>query len=144
MKLMFLLFVSMLCSSLVFSQSIPSSQVPAGVVKTLKRYFPSADNVEWEKKGANYQAAFEVKRTDHKALLEDKGKLIAYKKDIPAAHLPQAVRQVIRQQYKGYKIDDVQLIARNGNLYYEVDLDGPKDQKLVFTRDGKTDNSQGW
>lgn len=144
MKLMFLLFISMLSSLFVAAQSIPSSQVPAGIIKTLKRYFPSADNVEWEKKGSNYQAAFEVKRTDHKALFEDKGKLIAYKKDIPAAQLPQAVRQVIRQQYKGYKIDDIQAIARNGNLYYEVELDGPKDQKLVFTREGKLDNTQGW
>ena len=144
MKLMFLLLAFMLCTLMVSAQSVPAAQVPAGVIKTLKRYFPSADKIEWEKKAGLYQAAFEVKRADHKALFESQGKLIAYKKDIPAAQLPQPVRQAIRHQYKGYKIEDVQLIARNGNLFYEVELDGAKDQKVVFTRDGKIDNAQGW
>jgi hypothetical protein len=145
MKTAMLFSASLLFSLLSFSQEIPASQVPAAVIKSFNSYFPQTARVEWEKKGNRYEADFDIKRTDHKALFENTGKLIVYKKDIPQNQLPAAVKQAIRQQYPHYRIDDVERIARSGHLYYQVELDGqPQDIKLVFTRDGRLDNSMAY
>ena len=146
MKTTLLLTMSLLLSLAGFSQEIPASQVPVSVLKTFKNYFPTASKVEWEKKLQQFEAEFEIKRVDHKALFDEKGKLIVYKKDIPFSQLPAPVKQAIRKQYKGFKVDDVQRIARSGNLYYQVELDGHSqpDQKVVFTRDGKIENAHAY
>lgn len=145
MKTIMLISLSSLVSLLSFGQHINSSQVPPAVTKSFNRYFPQASSQEWEKKGTQYEAGFDLKRADHKALFENNGKLIVYKKDIHQGQLPAAVKQAIRQQYPNYKIDNAEMIARSGRVYYQVELDGkPKDLKLVFTREGQVDNTQAY
>ncbi len=145
MKTTLLLSLTLLFSLNTFSQDIPSSQVPQAVLKSFSKYFPATSKVEWEKKGNQFEAEFDVKRADHKALFDANGQLAVYKRDINAGQLPQAVKQAIKDQYHNYKIDGVERVARNGHLYYQVELDGkPADLKLVFTRDGKLDSSIGW
>jgi hypothetical protein len=145
MKTAMLFILSLLFSLPSFSQDIPAAQVPTAVIKSFTSYFPHTSKVEWEKKGSQYEAEFNVKRADHKALFESNGKLIVYKKDIPQSQLPAAVKQAIRQQYPNYRIDDVERIARSGHVYYQVELDGqPQDLKLVFTKEGKPDNSKAY
>ena len=137
--------LSLLFSLPSFSQDIPAAQVPPAVTKSFTSYFPNSSRVEWERKGNQYEAEFHIKRVDHKALFESNGKLIVYKKDIPQSQLPAAVKQAIRQQYPNYKIDDTERIARSGHVYYQVELDGePQDLKLVFTKEGKLDNSMAY
>lgn len=145
MKTTMLFFLSLLFSLPSFSQDIPATQVPPAVIKSFTSYFPNTSRVEWERKGKQYEAEFNVKRVDHKALFENNGKLIVYKKDIPQSQLPAAVKQAIRQQYSNYRIDDTERIARSGHVYYQVELDGePQDLKLVFTKDGKLDNNMAY
>jgi hypothetical protein len=145
MKTTLLLSLTLLFSSIVFSQDIPATQVPEAVIKSFNKYFPNSPKVEWEKKASQYEAEFDVKRAEHKALFDSNGQLIVFKRDIPHSQLPQAVKQAIKLQYPQYKIDKTERIARKGHLYYQVELDGkPQDLKVVFTRDGQTDNSKGW
>lgn len=145
MKTTMLFLLSLLFSLPSFSQDIPAAQVPPAVTKSFASYFPNTSKQEWEKKGNLYEAEFNVKRADHKALFESNGKLIVYKKDIPQSQLPAAVKQAIRQQYPNYRIDDVERIARSGHVYYQVELNGqPQDLMLVFTKEGKLDNSKSY
>lgn len=145
MKTTLLLSLTLLFSPIAFCQDIPAKQVPAAVIKAFNKYFPNTPKVDWEKKASQYEAEFDVKRTEHKALFESNGQLIVYKRDIPHSQLPQTVKQAIKQQYPHYKIDKTERIARNGHLFYQVELDGkPQDLKVVFTKDGQTDNSKGW
>ncbi|MBO9634812.1 MAG: PepSY-like domain-containing protein [Chitinophagaceae bacterium] len=144
MKTTIFLSLSLLFSLFAHSQDIPSTQVPPAVIKSFNRYFPNTPKVEWEKKGNQYEAEFDIKRTDHKALFESNGKLIVYKRDIHNGQLPAAIKHTIKQQYPNYKIDDAERIARNGHVYYQVALKGPDTIKLVFTPEGKQDKSQGY
>lgn len=145
MKTTLLLSLTLLFSSYAFSQHIQATQLPPAVIKAFNKYFPNTPKVEWEKKANQYEAEFEIKRANHKALFESNGQLIVYKREIPHSQLPQPVKQAIKQQYPLYQIDKTERIARNGHLFYQVELHGkPDNLKLVFTRDGKIDNSKGW
>lgn len=144
MKTTMLFSLSLLFSLVAFGQDIPSAQVPPAVIKSFNRYFPDIPKVDWEKKGNQYEAEFDIKRADHQALFESNGKLIVYKRDIHNGHLPAAVKQTIKQQYPNYKIGEAERIARNGHVYYQVVLKGPDTIKLVFTPEGKQDKSQGY
>lgn len=145
MKTTLLLSLTLLFSLHAFNQDIPGSQVPQAVLKSFSKYFPGVTKVDWEKKGFQFEAEFDVKRADHKALFDANGQLAVYKRDIHTSQLPQPVKQTIKDQYPTYKIDGVERVARNGHLFYQVELDGkPSDLKLVFTRDGKIDNSNPW
>lgn len=144
MKTTMLFFLSLLVSRFSYSQDIPSSQVPPAVIKSFNRYFPNIPKVEWEKKGNQYEAEFDIKRSDHKALFENNGKLIVYKRDIHHGQLPTAVKQAIKQEYPDRKIGDVERIARSGHVYYQVELKGPSDLRLVYTPEGKQDNSKSY
>ena len=133
----FMLATTVFIYSSVLSQDIPQSQVPSVVVNTLKAKFPKTTGLEWERRGELYEAEFDVKNTDHKALLDASGKLIMFKYDIRSSDLPKIVRNTIRNQYEGYRIDGAEKLDNEGIVFYQVDLDGqPSDQKLVITNDG--------
>lgn len=144
MKMYMLIVTVMLCTVLQ-AQDIPSSQVPPAVLSAFKAKFHDVSRVEWEKKGTLYEAAFDINRVDYKAVLNQTGKLEKYKHDIRASELPRPVSKTISTQYKDYRIDDVQLLERNGVTFYQVELDGePHDQKVVFTKDGKVDSNEAY
>lgn len=135
--------IMLLAALFMYPQDIPSSQVPAAVKNTLKARFPKTTSLDWEKKGELYEADFDVKNVDHKALIEATGKLVAVKYDIRTAQLPQTVRNTINTQYKGLRIDGVEKVERSGTVYYQVELDSePRDQHIIIKGDGKVDASQ--
>lgn len=140
---MCLLFAALFMANCAFAQDIPASQVPAAVKNTFKAKFPAATRLEWEKKGELYEAEFHVNNVDHKALLNETGQLQVFKNDIRTANLPQAVKQAVKTNYKGFRIDDAEKVTRGTVVYYQVELDGePHDQKVVFTTDGKVAEDQ--
>ncbi|RAJ06481.1 putative PepSY-like beta-lactamase-inhibitor [Chitinophaga skermanii] len=142
-KLIFSWIICCLAFS-VYAQDIPASQVPVGVTKTFKTKFPTAGKVEWEMKGDLYEAEFKVNRVEHKAHFSKDGNLVIYKKDIRQIDLPQGVQNTLRNKYKDYKIDDVEKVVKGKNVYYQVELDGKPDLKLVFTGNGKEDTTQAY
>ncbi|MRG44624.1 hypothetical protein GFS24_05840 [Chitinophaga sp. SYP-B3965] len=135
--------IMLLVALFMHPQEIPKSQVPTAVKNALKARFPKTSSLDWEKKGELYEADFDVKDVDHKALIDATGKLVAVKYDIRTAQLPQAVRNTVNTQYKGYKINDTEKVERNGVVYYQVELDAkPLDKHLIIKGDGKIDTSQ--
>lgn len=138
MKFTILIVVS-LFSLYSCSQDIPASKVPSVVLNTVQTKFANANKIEWEKKKALYEAEFKVDSIEYAVYVDSAGKLIMYKVDIREDELPAAVAAIIRTEYTGYKIDDVEKIDKEGVLYYEIELDGKgkKDLELVFAADGK-------
>ncbi|MFY0255735.1 PepSY-like domain-containing protein [Chitinophaga sp. 30R24] len=127
----------------VWAQEIPSKYLPAAVQKAFNKKFSGASDLEWERNGELYEAGFQIKQVDHKALFDENGDLLVYKKDIQITELPTAVLQTIRTRYEKFKIDEAEKVERKGKVYYQVELDGePNDQKLIFNKAGKEDNSE--
>lgn len=130
-------------ATFAFTRDIPESKVPSVVIKSHKTAYPKAQHVEWEKRGANYEAEFKIGKEEFKTLYSAGGKKLIEKKDVPNANLPAAIRFTIQKNYSGFVVDDVDSVVRDGKTFYQVELDArmKPDKKLVFTTNGKLANN---
>ncbi len=135
-KAMAILFLG---SASVYAQDIQESQVPSVIVENFKKEFPKASDVEWEKKGEQYNVDFEIGwGIDYEAWYTTAGKLIKYKQEISDANLPQAIKDAVKKDYAGYRIDDATKYVENGVETYKVELEkGTEERKIIFSKDGK-------
>ncbi|WP_276499625.1 PepSY-like domain-containing protein [Pontibacter litorisediminis] len=120
------------------SDDVKPGDVPAAVKETFGSTFADAQHVEWEKKGEDYEADFDVATVEHDALFSASGNLLKHKYDLPEAELPEAVKASINQNYAGFRVDDADVLVQEGNTLYQVELEqGNQEQKLVFAADGQ-------
>jgi uncharacterized membrane protein YkoI len=142
------LFAFMFLTSALFSceqDDIKPEDVPVEVRQTILNTFPNAANLEWEKKGEDYEAEFDVAAVEHTALLNAKGSLVQHKYDITEAELPEAVKAAISQQYADFRIDDADVLVKGESSFYQVELEkGMQENKLVFAADGSQSQEAYW
>ncbi|NEM96634.1 PepSY-like domain-containing protein [Pontibacter burrus] len=120
------------------AQDVDSKDVPAAVKTALMQKYANATDLEWEKHGNNYEADFDVDRIDHAAMIDPSGKVLMTRRDIMKNDLPPAITSAIAQQYKSMRLDDMELVEKDGKKYYQVELDQQgQDKKIVFSADGK-------
>lgn len=134
-----LLVVIMMATGTILAQDIHQSDVPSVVVNNFKKEFPKAKDVEWEMKGEVYNVEFEVGFfTDYEAWFDVAGKLIKYTQEIPNRDVPKAIKETIKKQFDGYRIDDAKKHVENNIETYLVEIEKKNDERnLVFTKDGK-------
>ena len=139
MKTIKFLAIAFLLTGVANAQDMPQSQVPSVVVNSFKKEFPKAGDIEWEKQNDQYNVEFEIGFfTDYEAWFDATGKLIRYTQDISGSKLPEAVKNAIKKQYKGYRIDDAKKITENKVVTHSVEIEKGNDElKLVFSTDGK-------
>ncbi|MBB2150430.1 PepSY-like domain-containing protein [Pedobacter gandavensis] len=141
MKKRLLLAVALLFSGLTYAQDIPAKDVPLEVRNSFKKAFPNATKVEWELKGDLYNADFDIGRRDHEVWFTSKGAIVKHKKEIRAKELPVAVANVIKKDYSGYRIDDVDHFEEGKTVLYKVELKKVgEEKKVVFDAKGNVVN----
>jgi uncharacterized protein (DUF2249 family) len=138
-KVIQLMAVFLLGTGAMFAQDMPESQVPSVIVNNFKKEFPKAYDVEWEKKGEQYNVEFEIGTgTDYEAWFTNSGKLIKYKQEITITNLPQAIKDAIHTNYPGFRIGEAKKYVENGVETYKVEIEkGSEELKLLFSKDGK-------
>ncbi|GAB3823420.1 PepSY-like domain-containing protein [Pontibacter rugosus] len=120
------------------AQDVDQKDVPQAVSSALTQQYANATDLDWEIDGANYEAEFDMNRVDHTVLIDPSGKILMSKRDIMQKDLPQAVQSTISQSYKSMRLDDMEQVEKDGQTYYQVELDQKgQDKKLVFSADGK-------
>ncbi|RZK52612.1 MAG: hypothetical protein EOO87_14830 [Pedobacter sp.] len=141
MKKIILLLAGICFSAQAFAQDIAANKVPSVVINTFKQAFPKASKVEWELKVDLYNADFNIGTTDHEAWLDKKGTIVKQKKDIATKNLPSLVTKSINDNFKGYRIDDVDWYEVDKQVFYKVELQKQKEEKnVVFDKNGKIVN----
>ena len=133
-----LFFMSVGCSG----PEIAHHKVPSVVQNTLKAQYPITNKVVWEKDHDVYEADIRLNdSTEITIYIDETGRLIVQKYDIPVAELPAQVVATIRNNYHGYAIDEAERMERAGQTYYQVELQHKrrKDMNLVFLPDGNED-----
>lgn len=126
---------------LLQDRDIPARDVPKEVMDTFNSAFSDARDIDWEKKGKEYEADFEIQNVDYSARFSADGDLIMQKQDITTSDIPEPVNAAIQKEYEGYYIDDVERIDKDGKVYFQVELDGKmRDRKVVFSADGDKAN----
>lgn len=138
------LVAAALISASCSSQDISASNVPSVVLNTLKAKYPAAKGVEWEKHGNYYEAELDLNdTTDVTVRIDEAGTVLMQKQEISVQALPASIITVLQDQYKDYRIDDVDRIEKAGTVYYQVELDRKRkpDVKRVFTADGQEEKT---
>jgi len=120
-----------------YAQDINAKDVPAGVKNALIKMYPKATDIDWELKGGNYEASFDIGRVDHKATFAKSGKNISFEKDIPNNQLPAVIAKNIKAKYPKATIDDVDWINTGGKITYKIDIEGTPDLNVWYSADGK-------
>lgn len=131
MKQRLFLVACLLFSSLTYAQDIPVSSVPAAVMNSFNKAFPKAVKVEWEMKGDLYNADFDVERRDHEVWINSKGAIVKHKQEIKSRELPAAVASSLKQNFKGFWIDDVDKYEVGKQFFYKIELKTLTQEKNV-------------
>ena len=112
----------LLLSGLTYGQDIAVKDVPFVVMNSFKKAFPNAAAEEWEMKGDLYNAEFDVNRRDHEVWLNSKGSIIKHKQEIKSREIPAVVMKMLKQNFKGYWIDEVDKYEVAKQFFYKVEL----------------------
>lgn len=106
------------------NNEIPETEIPSVVRNAFNLEFSGATDVEWEKNGSLYEVEFEMNKIDHKALIEETGNMVKYKKELQKEELPENLRTSLTGDHDISKVDEVDLLVMNENSYYQLEFDG--------------------
>ncbi len=124
-----------LIATLSFAQKMQKKNIPATVKLTFQNKYPTAKEVKWEKEGENYEASFNLNKTDNSVLINEQGNIIETEVEIELNQLPNGILDHVKTHYpnkqakEGAKITDAK-----GIVTYEVEIEG---MDLIFDSNGK-------
>jgi hypothetical protein len=127
--------VVMLFATLTFAQKIKEQNVPDNVKATLHKNYPTAKKVKWDKEGENYEASFDLNKTDNSVLMDVQGNIIESEVEIELAQLPKGVLDYVKTHYAGKQVKEgAKITDAKGTVTYEVEIKG---MDLIFDSNGK-------
>ncbi len=90
---------------------------PEACLTTFEQSFSNSSNIEWNKRGSQYEAIFYKDKLEHIAIFDAEGNLAEYRQFIPEGFLPEMLRQ--KAELKGEIMN--RLIRNKGNtIEYEI------------------------
>lgn len=110
--------------------------IPDSVKSRFSSNFPNAKNIEWEQKGAVYEAIFYLNDIEHIALFSENGTLEEYRKNLWLGELPENIKTA------GASFGEIMngiIIFRGEDILYEIII---RDEKLdrfeyLFDKNGE-------
>lgn len=92
---------------------------------TLKKAYPAATNVKWDKEDGGYEASFKNDGKPMSLIIDAKGLVKETETDIAVAELPAVVRAYVAKQMPGKKIKEAAIIVNGaGKKMYEAEVGG--------------------
>jgi len=142
MKAILSLAVLLVLASPLFAQDLKTKNVPAHVQEALRKKYPRAIKVSWEKEKGNYEANWGGRSgEDHSAQFTPSGDFIEIVNAIPPEELPVSIGAYIKEHYKGVRIKEAGRVTdAKGQTSYEVEVHGKGilfDGKGRFVREEK-------
>ncbi|MDA3614561.1 PepSY-like domain-containing protein [Polluticaenibacter yanchengensis] len=133
-KLVFML-VTVPAILFVSAKKISEKEVPVVVTSALKKHYPDAKELKWEKENSNYEAAFKMAKTAYSLLIDTAGHILETEVEISIKEVPADVNTYLLKHYKEQKIKEVAKITDNkGIVTYEIEVKG---KDLIFDNSGK-------
>jgi|ADurb_Cas_02_Slu_FD_contig_21_1446550_length_974_multi_7_in_0_out_0_2 hypothetical protein len=123
-----------------FAQKIAKQDVPSVIVNNFSKQFSKVYDVEWEKCGDQFKVEFEtgLTRVDNSAWYNLNGKMVKHELEISSTALPDKVKQTLKQQFAGFKIDDCKKIVEGQTTNYSMDAEKSNQEwKLIIDSEGK-------
>jgi hypothetical protein len=92
---------------------------------TLKKAYPAATGVKWDKEDGGYEASFKNGGKSMSLIIDAKGMVKETETDITVAELPAAVRTYVAKNMPGKKIKEAAIIINGaGKKMYEAEVSG--------------------
>lgn len=129
-KIVLMAFVVTATLQGVSAQDLKKGEVPEIVQKAFAKAYPKITDVDWEKEGDDYEAAFEDSKEEFSVVIDAKGNILEVEKEIKKEDLPAAVKTAVA----GKKIKEAAILTKNGQTFYEVEMGG---KDLFFNTQGK-------
>ena len=130
---------ALLLTGAAYAQKVKAAQVPAEAVATFKKTFPTVKTVQWEKEGADFEAGFNLGKTEMPAVFTAAGVLKETETEMAVSQLPAPVQKALAANYKAFKITEAAKIvaAATGLTTYEAEVvQGGKHRDVLFNADG--------
>jgi uncharacterized membrane protein YkoI len=124
-----------------YAQDIAQSNVPSLVVTNFQQAFSKARDIEWEMDGDLFKVEFEIGMfgPDHEAWYNAEGQLLKHKEEISKADLPEKVQATIKNEFEGYRVDDVKKLTAGNEVTYLMELKKLTEEwKVAIDANGKT------
>jgi len=135
MKKLALMTVAAMITSLTFAQKLQEKDVPASVKTAFQKNFPQAKVEKWEKEGSNFEAEFELNKTEQSVLFDPQGNLLETEVEIELNQLPKGVLEYVKANYIGQKVKEAAKITdAKGTVIYEAEIKG---MDILFDSIGK-------
>lgn len=113
------------------AQKVKSAEVPEAVKAKLSSLYPNAQEIEWEKEDAGFEAEFEINEVETSANFDAAGNFLESETEIKTSELPKTVIEYMT----GKKIKEASKITdAAGKITYEAES-GKKD--YIFDSEGK-------
>ncbi len=145
MKKILLILTITCCSLFTYSQKLFNNEIPEAVQNAFQTKFSNTDDVAWSKQGNKYVVQFEIGRTDYKAIFGEQGKMHMYKREIRVDEIPTTILSKINHTYRYQKIADVEKVVKDGEVFYQMELDSRNFYaKVVYTADGEPNHINYW
>ncbi len=96
--------------------------VPGAVHKSLVSLYPKAEEVKWDKEGANYEASFELDDVEMSVILDAAGNVLETETEMEPDDLPAAVKTNLGKDFARYSILEAAIIIKKGKTRYEAEV----------------------
>ena len=135
MKKFALMTVAAMITSLTFAQKLKEKDVPTPVKTAFQKNFPQAKVEKWEQEGVNFEAEFELNKTEQSVVFDEQGNLLETEIEIELNQLPKGVLEYVNANYKGQNVkESAKITDAIGTVIYEVEIKG---MDLLFDSNGK-------
>ena len=135
MKKLALMMVAAMITSLTFAQKLQEKDVPIPVKTAFQKNFAQAKVEKWEKEGVNFEAEFELNKSEQSVLFDAQGGIIETEIEIEISELPYGIVDYVKTNYKGQSVKEAAKISdTKGTLTYEAEIKG---MDLLFDSNGK-------
>lgn len=139
-SILLLSIIAFLFVNPIFKQGIPEREVPSIVKNSFLGEYPNAEDIDWKIDKNLYEVAFKLdKSIENKVWLNSKGKIVKHEEELTRKELPPVVLSKIEADFKGYRIDEVDKVTTDTEVYYEVALVSfiKKNWEITFDLQGK-------
>jgi len=131
------------CALLAFT-NVSMEKVPQKVKNAFAQKFPHAKSVKWDRESPNeWEAAFKLDRMEYSANFTDDGTWKETEHEIEESQVPSNVRKSLRDNFKGYTINESEISETQQGMVYEIEIkkDG-SEMEVALDASGKVINKE--
>jgi hypothetical protein len=135
MKNSLLILILLTAAAIAGAARLNPKKVPQAVKTAFQNAYPKAEDIKWEKEGANFEVNFELNEEESSVVLNAEGKILETEIEIKVSDLPATVSDYIKTNYPGKKIKEASKISDDtGLVMFEAEIKG---MDLLFDKEGK-------